>query len=107
MISSSLIAKIRQNDLPAMAELDAMGISPSPAETATQFADRLEALNLNYAKMEDSLHNTGEYTVEGVTVKGTARIQEEVFAEPMERTSQLFGFRCDWVREILRISSIL
>ena len=97
MISPSLIEKIRQNDLPAMVELDTMGISPSPTETATQFADRLEALNLNFAKMEDSLHNTGEYTVEGVTVKGTARIHEEIFAEPMERTSRLFGFRCDWV----------
>ena len=97
MISLSLIAKIRQNDLPSLAELDAMGISPSPTETVTQFADRLEALNLNFAKMEDALHATGEYTVEGVTVKATARISEGVFAEPMERTSQLFGFRCDWV----------
>ncbi|MBQ4480814.1 MAG: hypothetical protein II943_09265 [Victivallales bacterium] len=97
MISPSLIEKIRQRDLPAMAELDAMGISPSPNETAKQFADRLEGLNLNFAKMEDALHSVGEYTVEGVAVKASARIPEEIFAEPLERTSRLFGFRCEWV----------
>ena len=97
MISQALIAKIRQHDLSAMAELDAMGISPSPAESVEEFATRLEGLNLNFAKMEDALHCAGEYTVEGVAVKATARIPEEIFAEPMERTSRLFGFRCDWV----------
>ena len=97
MISPSFIAKIRQNDLSAMAELDAMGISPSPTETTEEFANRLEALNLNFAKMEDALHSTGEYTIEGVTVTATGRIPEEIFAEPMYRNDRIFGFRCDWV----------
>ena len=52
-----------------MAELDAMGISPSPAETAAEFAERLDALNRTFAKMEESLRTTGEFGVEGVTVK--------------------------------------
>ena len=97
MISRENIAKIRQGDLAALAELDAQGISPSPQETLEEFAERLEGLNLNFAKMEDALHHNGEYNVEGVTVKASARISEEIFEEPMERTNRLFGFRCDWV----------
>lgn len=97
MISTPLISKIRDCDLAALAELDAQGISPAPAETPEEFATRLETLNHNFAKMEDALRTAGEYTVEGVTIKATSRIPAEIFAEPLKRTDAFFGFRCDWV----------
>ena len=97
VISASLISKIRDRDLAALAELDAQGISPAPAESPEEFATRLETLNHNFAKMEDALRSAGEYTVEGVTVQAASRIPAEIFAEPLKRTDRLFGFRCDWV----------
>lgn len=97
LISREHIAKVRQGDLDAMAELDAMGIFPGVGETAAAFAGRLETLNRNTAKMEEALRQRGKYTVEGVTVAANSRIPAAVFAGPLAHTGRLFGFRCDWV----------
>lgn len=96
-ISAEDIERARQGDMKALAELDCRGLTPAVDEDANAFADRLQLLNANFAKMSKALSETGEYAVEEVSVDAASRIPKEIFTAPGKITEKLYGFKCDWV----------
>jgi hypothetical protein len=97
MVTSELVDRAEQGDPAALEQLDASGLLLGPAETLTEYAERLRCLRRNIEQMEDELRRDGAFTVEGLTVQRAGRIPPAVFTEALAETERLYGFRLDWV----------
>lgn len=91
------IQRVAAGELTALQELDRRGIFCGDDEDAGQFAERLRALNRNISAQEEALQQSGQFTIEDITVQECDRIPAELFAEAHDITAALYGFRAEWV----------
>lgn len=97
MLTSNDIEKARQGDLKILCDLDERGLSPATGENEEDFAKRLEALRCSLIDMERKLSTEGQATVDTLKLKSQDRIISSYYAAPQRQTSELYGFKCDWV----------
>lgn len=95
--SEDFIQRVAAGELATLQELDRRGIFCGDGEEAGQFAERLQALNRNIAAQEQALQQSGEFSIEDITVRAHDRIPAELFAEAHDITEALYGFRAEWV----------
>ncbi len=97
MPDDSLLERAAQENLEALALLDANGFICGHGEDAAAFTERLRTLRQNIAAMEHSLAEQGTFTVEDLTVAATERIPAELFREVAAHCQELYRFNIDWV----------
>ena len=97
MLDAETLEAARSGDIRTLVHLDERGLLLGADESTAEYADRLECLCKNTANMDEALSESGQYDVDDVTVADTDRIPRELFEQPGVNTSELFGFRMDWV----------
>lgn len=97
MISTADIERARARDMDTLRKMDSRGLSPAVCEDAEAFATRLDALRNSLASMEHKLSTDGQTDVDTLTLHAKDRIPSTLYANPHEHTSDLYGFKCDWV----------
>ncbi len=97
MMPDRLLERAAQEDLDALAQLDADGFICGREEDAVAFTERLRRLRHNIAVMEQALADQGTFTVEDLTVSAPERIPPQLFLEVASHCQDLYRFRIDWV----------
>ncbi|HOG50553.1 MAG TPA: hypothetical protein PKY10_08190 [Lentisphaeria bacterium] len=97
MMPDDLLERAAQEDLEALAQLDANGFICGRDEDAGAFTERLRRLRCNISNMEQALTEQGTFTIEELTVSSQERIPQELFLEVANHCQELYSFQIDWV----------
>ncbi|MCQ2396274.1 MAG: hypothetical protein MJ106_01070 [Lentisphaeria bacterium] len=97
MISTTDIERARSGDMDTLRKLDSRGLSPAVGEDADAFATRLEALRTSLSNMEHRLSTDGQTAIDTLELHAKDRISPALYSTPHEQTTELYGFKCDWV----------